>query len=76
MEKNVIVHENSKFTIKRLILGSLSTNAYIVTCLKTGESILIDAPAQAELIEKEEYQIFVSRSHDPHLYGDVVWLKS
>ena len=51
--KIVNVYENSKMKIKRLILGSFSTNAYIVTCLKTGESILIDAPAQAEVIEKE-----------------------
>ncbi len=53
MEKTVNVYKNSKFKIKRLILGSFSTNAYIVTCLKTGECILIDAPAQAELIEEE-----------------------
>jgi len=53
MEKTVNVYKNSKFEIKRLKLGPFSTNAYIVTCLKTGESILIDAPAQAGVIEKE-----------------------
>lgn len=53
MEKSVNVYENSKMIIKRLILGSLSTNAYIITCLNTGEAILIDAPAQAEQIERE-----------------------
>jgi len=47
------VYENSKMKIKRLILGSFSTNTYIVTCLKTCESILIDAPAQAGVIEEE-----------------------
>jgi len=47
------VFENGKIKIKRLTLGSFSTNTYIVTCLKTGEGILIDAPAQAERIEKE-----------------------
>lgn len=36
--------------IERLELGPFGTNAYIVICLKTRESALIDAPAEASTI--------------------------
>jgi len=36
--------------IERLRLGPFSTNAYIVTCRKTRNSALVDAPAEADII--------------------------
>lgn len=53
MKEAICVFDNDDFKIEKLALGPFSTNAYIVTCLKKGDCILIDAPAQAEVIKKE-----------------------
>lgn len=47
-----IIAEDESLRIERLVLGPYSTNAYIVVCRKTGESVLIDAPAEADLLLK------------------------
>lgn len=41
-----IVVKDDALQIVRLELGSFGTNAYIVICQKTGDSVLIDAPAE------------------------------
>jgi len=38
--------------IKKLILGEYDTNCYIVICQATGDSVVIDAPAEPEKIVK------------------------
>lgn len=38
--------------IEKLPLGPFGTNAYIITCVDTRESVLIDAPAEADTIMK------------------------
>jgi glyoxylase-like metal-dependent hydrolase (beta-lactamase superfamily II) len=45
-----IVAEDDAIQIERLELGPFGTNAYIVTCRKTRDSALIDAPAEANVI--------------------------
>ena len=45
-----IVAEDDVIVIERLELGPFGTNAYIVTCGKTRDSVLIDAPAEANII--------------------------
>ena len=45
-----IVAEDDAILIERLELGPFGTNAYIVTCRKTRDSALIDAPAEANII--------------------------
>jgi glyoxylase-like metal-dependent hydrolase (beta-lactamase superfamily II) len=45
-----IVAEDDAILIERLELGPFGTNAYIVTCRKTQDSVLIDAPAEANII--------------------------
>lgn len=45
-----IVVEDHTILIERLELGPFGTNAYIVTCRKTRDSVLIDAPAEAKII--------------------------
>ncbi|MFO7773315.1 MAG: MBL fold metallo-hydrolase [Dehalococcoidia bacterium] len=45
-----IVAEDNVVQIERLELGPFGTNAYIVTCRKTRDSVLIDAPARANVI--------------------------
>ena len=45
-----IVAEDNAIQIERLELGSFGTNAYIVICQKTRDSVLIDAPAESGAI--------------------------
>jgi glyoxylase-like metal-dependent hydrolase (beta-lactamase superfamily II) len=45
-----IVAEDDAIRIERLELGPFGTNAYIVTCRETRDSVLIDAPAEANVI--------------------------
>ena len=65
-----MVNDND-LRLERLELGSWETNAYIVTCLKTGDSVLIDAPAEADTIIKslegtEVKRILITHSHFDH----------
>lgn len=46
----MIVAKDDKLQIERLELGPFDTNAYIVICQKTRDSVLIDAPAEANTI--------------------------
>jgi len=46
----VVVAKDDDIQIERLELGSFGTNAYIVVCLKTRDSLLIDTPAEASII--------------------------
>jgi len=45
-----VVAKDDSIQIERLGLGPWGTNAYIVTCLKTRDSVLVDAPAEANTI--------------------------
>ncbi len=45
-----IVAKDDALQIERLELGSFGTNAYIVICQKTRDSVLIDAPAEPNTI--------------------------
>ncbi len=46
----MIVAKDNNLQIERLELGPFGTNAYIVICQKTRDSVLIDAPAEASTI--------------------------
>ena len=45
-----IVAEDNAIQIERLELGPFGTNAYVVICQKTRDSVLIDAPAESGAI--------------------------
>jgi hydroxyacylglutathione hydrolase len=45
-----IVAEDNAIRVEKFELGPFGTNAYIVTCLRTRDSALIDAPAEAKII--------------------------
>ncbi|HEY81688.1 MAG TPA: MBL fold metallo-hydrolase [Dehalococcoidia bacterium] len=47
-----VVAKDESLEIQRLELGAFGTNAYIITCLKSGDSVVIDAPAEADKIIK------------------------
>jgi len=42
-----VIAEDEEIRIERLELGPWGTNAYIVVCPKTGDSLVVDAPAEA-----------------------------
>ncbi len=46
----VVMAEDSYIRIERLELAPYGTNAYIVVCRKTRESVLVDAPGEADRI--------------------------
>lgn len=46
----VVVAKDEDLRLERLELGPWGTNAYIVVCARTGDSLLVDAPAEAETI--------------------------
>ena len=46
----VVVVKNDDIQIERLELGAFGTNAYVIICRQTGDSVLIDAPAEAGII--------------------------
>jgi len=76
---NVVVKDNS-IQIEQLDLGPWGTNAYIVTCLETRDSVLIDAPAEASTIIKRltgtnPKYILLTHSHFDHI-GALAELRS
>ncbi|MFC1958292.1 MBL fold metallo-hydrolase [Chloroflexota bacterium] len=45
-----VAAKDDDIQIERFELGPFGTNAYIITCLKTRDSVVIDAPAEANTI--------------------------
>ncbi len=67
----VVVKDNNT-KIERLELGPWGTNAYIIICLQTGNSALIDAPADASTIMKRlqgtnAKYILLTHNHMDHI---------
>ncbi len=65
------VEEDKWRRLVRLELGPFGTNAYIVICRETGESILVDAPGEAQVIlselkETNPRYILITHSHADH----------
>lgn len=46
------VFSSSLFSLDRVPCAPFATNAYIVRCLQSGESVLVDAPGEAERLSK------------------------
>jgi glyoxylase-like metal-dependent hydrolase (beta-lactamase superfamily II) len=62
-----IIVNNNDVRIERLTLGSWDTNTYIVVCRKTGDSLVVDAPAKAgEIIASLQgtYPRYILLTHD------------
>ncbi len=67
-----IIAKDDKLQIDNLQLDPFGTNTYILTCRQTGDSILIDAPAEANVImeqlkgTKPRY-ILMTHNHMDHI---------
>lgn len=63
--------DNEKVHIEKLTLGPYGTNAYVIVCRETKQSVLVDAPAEAGLLlEKLEgttpKYILLTHNHPDH----------
>ena len=68
----VVVVKDDNIQIERLELRPWGTNAYIIICLQTGDSVLVDAPADASTIMKRlqgtnPKYILLTHSHFDHI---------
>jgi glyoxylase-like metal-dependent hydrolase (beta-lactamase superfamily II) len=68
----VIVVRDNNVQIERLELGPFGTNAYVMVCRATGDSVLIDAPAEASKILEglrgtNPRYILLTHAHMDHL---------
>lgn len=62
---------NEKVQIQKITLGPYETNAYVIVCQETKDSVLVDAPAEAEtLLEKLQgttpCYLLLTHSHPDH----------
>jgi len=76
----VVVAKDNNVQIERLALSPWGTNAYIIVCLQTADSVLIDAPADASTIVKRlqgtnPRYILLTHSHFDHI-GALAELRS
>ena len=74
------VEKDEFVQIDRLKLGPYDTNSYILTCPRTGDSVLVDAPAEASEIlkalkETHPRYILITHNHMDHI-GALSELKS
>lgn len=68
----VVVAKDDNIQIKRLELGSFGTNAYIIVCRKTHDSVLIDTPGAPKTIVRElkgtnPRYILMTHNHIDHI---------
>jgi glyoxylase-like metal-dependent hydrolase (beta-lactamase superfamily II) len=66
-----IIAKNDTFQIDEITMGPYGNNTYIVVCLKTRASALVDAPADAETILEhlqgtEPRYILLTHNHSDH----------
>jgi len=63
--------EDDRIQIKKLELGPFGTNAYVLTCLSSHVSVVVDAPAEAKKISDEltgtnPKYILITHNHMDH----------
>lgn len=68
---SVIVKDDS-ILIERLSLGPFGTNSYLLICQKTGASVIVDAPGDAEKVIKQLEEthpkyILMTHNHRDHI---------
>lgn len=67
-----IVVEDSNLRINKLMVGAFDNNCYVITCQRTGESVVVDAPTDAPRILEgvkgtHPRFILITHTHMDHL---------
>jgi len=71
----MLITQDEALRIEKFVLGPYETNAYTVTCMKTGESAVVDAPASASVIIdslKNTKPQFLLLTHDHYDHTGVI----
>jgi hydroxyacylglutathione hydrolase len=71
----MLIAKNDVLRIEKLVLGPYETNTYTVTCMKTGESAVVDAPAEASVIIdtlKDTIPQYILLTHDHYDHTGVI----
>jgi hydroxyacylglutathione hydrolase len=71
----MLITQDKTLRIEKFVLGPYETNAYTVTCMKTGESAAVDAPAEASVIInslKDTKPRFILLTHDHYDHTGVI----
>jgi hydroxyacylglutathione hydrolase len=68
----VLVAKDDNIEIEKLELGPFGTNAYVLVCRATGDSVLVDTPAEADTIMERmrgtnPRYILITHNHMDHL---------
>ena len=68
------LHYDGEVRIVKVNMGPFNNNGYIVSCPETNEGILIDTPAEPELLLNEVGEIsikaiLITHNHQDHLLG-------
>ena len=66
-----VIVQDADLKIERLTLGSWEANAYLLTCPKTAESVIVDAPAAADVIMEKlkgtrPRYVLLTHNHSDH----------
>jgi len=75
-----IIFENGDFAIDQVVVGPLDNNVFTVTCVNSGESVLIDAADENEMLEnicktKNVRRVITTHGHFDHI-GAVAHLRN
>ena len=67
-----IIAKDDAIRVEKLELGPFGTNAYVLTCRKTGDSAVVDAPAEANTIieslkDTNPRYILLTHNHLDHI---------
>jgi glyoxylase-like metal-dependent hydrolase (beta-lactamase superfamily II) len=67
----IVEKKEDAFRLERIEVAPFGTNAYIVVCERTGESVLVDAPGDADeilsrLSGTKPVSILISHRHEDH----------
>ncbi len=65
-----MIHETEHARVQKLNLGTYDNCVYVVECLTTGEGVIIDAAAEADVILTAAEDIDISRVVETHGHHD------